>query len=183
MRVTLPLLLLAVWLLGGCTTPPPPPAMPSSGEGDTTSTPTFYDAEPGDSVTIDFQSAGCFHHDDHHVVITQGATPGVMIARGTGAHYFWRGTDPPNAAPTAVKSSGSTLLSPNDIERLNKLIAFYRQNHRTGCTTEDHIQITRKHGNRILAHEAFEDSSCATHYEYKEPLTIPELVARMEKGL
>lgn len=176
-------LILAALILAGCTSPLPPSADPSSGEGKVTPAPTFYGAGAGDSVVIDFESSGCFHHDYHHVVVSHGSAPGVMIARETGTRYRWRGSDPPNKAPVALRSAGSTILTPRDIERLNKLIAFYRSNRAEGCTTVDQIQITRKHGSQILAHEEFEDASCRTHYDYKEPLTIPELVTRMEQGL
>ena len=142
--------------------PARPTAMPNV-EGDAPL--SFAALSPGEEVAIEYRSDGCFHHYQVRVTIQRdsgGAVVRLDSASPTpalGWHF-----DPPGR------------LTARQLAKLDDLLAFYRTNTDTGCTTVDHIALTETNGQGGVRREAYVDGSCDTD-ERAEVLTIGELVS------
>lgn len=164
------ILLVAVGPLFACldspTAPAAQPAQPAATphvEGDAPL--SFAALSPGEEVAIEYRSDGCFHHYQVRVTIQRDSSGAVVrldsvtAAPGSGWHF-----DP------------QRRLTAGQLAKLDDLLAFYRTNTDTGCTTVDHITLTGTNGKGDVRREAYVDGSCDTD-ERAELFTLDQLVS------
>ena len=126
---------------------------------------SFAALSPGEEVTIEYQSDGCFHHYQVRLTIQRDSSGAVVRLDSV--------TAPP--AP-GWHFDPQRKLTARQLTKLDDLLAFYRTNTDTGCTTVDHIALTRTDVQGGVRREAYVDGSCAT-YERAELLTLNQLVS------
>lgn len=161
--------LVAPLLVASCSSLPPPETK------DKEPTPMVSGLIPGQSLEVDYQSTGCFHHVAYHIKI---------IPQGDG--YLVTGSSPASSSPHNKKNERpkdtplhAIKLSQRDAIKLDRLIEFYRHVPTGGCTTSDTISLQLKTGTKTITRATFTDETCDT-YDRPELLTIPTLVQRMK---
>jgi hypothetical protein len=120
--------------------------------------PKLSTLEDDEVAVIQFRSQGCFHFDRYEFTFT-----GPMPLEVTAKKQDFR--DPSNSDPLP----GKVWLDEVTVERLDRLLAFYRTAPEGGCTTEDFITIEwNAHGTWSVT-ESFHDDTC----DVRSPDVLP----------
>jgi len=123
----------------------------------------LFTLTPGDELSIDFRSHGCFHDVSFAVRLvrdSRGATVTVINA--------------PSSLAPGWHLESSTHVGMPQLDSLERLFSFYRRNSARTCTTIDSIGVTSVERG-IIRHESFVDGSCAT-FDSDSLLTIGQLL-------
>jgi hypothetical protein len=138
---------------------------------------TFSALLQGEEIQVGYESTGCFHSLTYELRFQR--TSDVMVSV-TKIEYEWSQERHAITATNRLEL-GQLLLSKADVDGMDRLLHFYRTRHPGSCTTRDAIAVSRRRDGKIVAAEQFADDSCAT-YNMKDLMTIPALVARLEKN-
>jgi hypothetical protein len=129
---------------------------------------------PGDMLQVRFASEGCFHACSYELKFTRTNRPTVTITS-----VEWDTTA--NADRDGARL-GTLPLSGRDLAGLDALMAFYRTNTITGCTTKNSIKVSQIHDGKALATEKLTDASCNIEDgRVKGVLSIESLIQRVVK--
>lgn len=105
---------------------------------------SFENLRKDESIYVQFDSRGCFHHTTFQLWVEQTPSGVTSLA--------------------ASNSSGGRLhpieLNRTDLKSLNFLMSWYRHNQHKGCTTMDTITVTKFHLGVPVVTEKFVDDSC-----------------------
>ena len=119
----------------------------------------FAALAPGDEVTVQLKSDGCFHHFAAEVLLTREASGFAVELRGADANLI------SGARLTAVAS-----LDAEEMDKLDRVLGFYRTDRPGGCTTVDHVTLRVLSGALQGVEESFTDASCGT---LEQSLSVP----------
>jgi hypothetical protein len=104
----------------------------------------FENLGPNESIHVQFESRGCFHHSIVQLWFEKGASGAITIAT----------SNQPGARPSTIE------LTPIDLKYLDLLMAWYRNNRKGSCTTVDTITVTKYRSGSPITSEKFIDESC-----------------------
>jgi len=129
---------------------------------------SFSSLKEGETIRVTFSSTGCFHRMtrafEFHGTSVTISSPDHSAAKLK--------TDP------QTPKIGTLEISKDDLNKLDRLLRFYRENSQEGCTTEDHIRIERTRADGPSLTEEYTDASCQAEH-VKDALTFPQLQARL----
>lgn len=126
----------------------------------------FSQLRNGDNLMARFETRGCFHRQAYELTFSKAARLTVSILQ------VW------NDSQGTRIDLGSLTLSKSDIAGLERLMKFYRSDHKTLSTTRDTISFTHSRDGRTVAVAEFEDCS-GESYRIKKITTVRDLVARL----
>jgi hypothetical protein len=153
---------------------------------------TFSKLPATDNLQVRFSSRGCFGGSAYEFNFRHVSTTTVSVASGWRNHSeenksVWEKlTDIPNYfSPKKLKNRqnrhlGQLTLTESDLNRLDKLLRFYRSSRSDNCTSTDTIEISQIRDGKIIAIEKIIDKSCDL-YGLKNVLTFGEIVGRLDK--
>jgi hypothetical protein len=123
---------------------------------------------PGDQVAVHFQSQGCFHRINGDFILTRTeAGLAVEVQRANG-----------NLAPGWHLVTRRTLEI-TEVRGLDRLLAFYRSDRPSGCTTVERVTFRVLRGNLQGTEERYRDGSCEA-FERSDPYPVGALL-RIER--
>ena len=126
---------------------------------------------PGDTLQMRFASEGCFHAYSFDLTFTRTSVT-ASAEKWDAAANTYRGGEWLGALP----------LSETDLKDLDALLAFYRTNTVSGCTTINTIKLSQIHGGEAVATEKFTDASCRVEDgNVKGVLSIQSLLRRLQE--
>ncbi|MEW6157176.1 MAG: hypothetical protein AB1813_07060 [Verrucomicrobiota bacterium] len=134
----------------------------------------FNKLAAGETLQMRFTSRGCFHFYTYDVTFTRKGKPTASVVA---VRLEWVGPDI-TYRDAEWQELGALTLSESDLSGLETLLAFYRSNTNSGCTTKDTIKISQIRDGKVIATEQFTDASGSAH-EVKGVLTIPSLARRL----
>jgi hypothetical protein len=141
---------------------------------------SFKSLASGTERQIRFQSIGCFSQQTYQLRVRERVLSVYKVAADERI--------PAKFGRDKAEFVGSVQLSDRELAGLDALIAFYRSNPSSNCTTVDSISITDLHNDKPIAQESFTDGSCS----YGNPnapkvpvgtVWLQELIERARKGV
>ena len=121
----------------------------------------------GESMVVTYSSQGCFNHSSNILLFHEN---NVTVYKTMNE---W------NQKIDKTKM-GALTLTQKDKEGLNKLFAYYHENHDGWCTNVDDIEIKRYKNKKLTSSKKIRDNTCAV-YKRKDVLSFSELIGRVEK--
>jgi hypothetical protein len=141
----------------------------------------FSELPAGDTLKIDYVSRGCFGGDHFEFTYGRVPVPEMSVLEHT---ERWQGDTPMGEETDYL---GMAKLSPQDLQYLDNVFAFYRIPATHGSTTTVTIHISQLHNGVQVAGESITDDSGFpdlikySHPEEYKYLTLPEVVQRLRK--
>jgi hypothetical protein len=134
---------------------------------------TFSALPASDTISVQYQSRGCFHRDAY--VFRFRKEGRKLIVEVYDNRETWNRTN----VPAKVKPVGQTVLTEEDVARLDNLIAFYRERRVGGSTTVQTIQIEQLREKTWIGAERFTDSTSIIGMpkEWIDELKMPHIDA------
>jgi hypothetical protein len=136
---------------------------------------SFREFPAGDTVTVTYQSNGCFSNLAYEFDFQRAAMVTAEIFRLEPQRDPVRNID---LEPKRV-SLGTVVVTDAELAGLDRLLGFYRGKPGGGCTTVDTIVVTQKTGKELKASEAFVDASCLAG-DTKDVTLFYSLVAKLK---
>lgn len=114
---------------------------------------TFSALPASDTISVDYRSRGCFHRDAFVFQFRREERKLIVTVYDNREDWFRSNVSSPR------KPVGQTVLTEEDVARLDNLIAFYRERREGGSTTVETIQIEQTRGKTRIGAERFTDST------------------------
>ena len=119
-------------------------------------------------MIVNYSSNGCFHHTNYQFSFVKNKVlVSEQIAR-------WK-QDADNK--NTFNELGSLKLSDLDMKGLDNLLAFYKTNKETGCTTHNQIEYKYFKAGKLIKSTEYLDASCTNDTSL---FTFPELANRLK---
>ncbi|PTY03011.1 hypothetical protein DB347_22715 [Opitutaceae bacterium EW11] len=129
---------------------------------------------PGETLVIDYSSAGCFHQTHHTLTIDASDDARANVRVETAQR-------PAEAQKDSSKAESVIVpLTHNDVKRLHALFACYdSKKPDMVCTTVDTIRFSRRANGKVVSSVEVTDSSCSVS-DRIDLLSVSEIIERAE---
>lgn len=124
---------------------------------------SFQNLAPGDAVIVHVEAGGCYHHDTYEFSIDVRADGAIMLSGTRTSHLPMWAEDTPGTI-----SFGKRTLTATQISGLDRMLAYYRSDPPSSCTSSHTISLRHMRDGAPLHEESYKDGSCAME-EAKEP--------------
>jgi len=133
----------------------------------------FSALRPGDQLEAVYNTTGCFHNLEYELLFKRATALHVTIVNVDRTR-----SDDQRTFITNRVMLGSLELTNDDIQGLDRLLAFYRSGPPSCCTTVDTITMSQRHEGKVVATAKFTDGSCSV-FRRKNITSFGALVARL----
>ena len=116
---------------------------------------SFEAINPGEKISVQFSSSGCFHHKEFQLWFEGTSTGEVNLKTDASADH--------GRAPVLLHSS--------DLKSLNHLLALYRSVREGRCTTEETITVTKYAAGQAVSEEKYLNKTCGLGDRFVTPTT------------